>query len=222
MRCSRMNYLKKTQEYYSKWLDVEPSILTGNSIVFNKSAKRDNKPKGYSKCFHLYCYISNENIIVSYSERLEKEIEQVKEILKADLSIQSIKEILGNKLNWTLGHSLKFYFDDISKVLNTSEATQLTLNEYDDYLVFFNTLNPNTKTNDWLYDYYNSIVDRRYCWGIYEDQKLVSVTDCPDIPYMNDIIVEPGINTLENYRKRGYAKIVTGVLIKFLLENNKV
>ena len=39
---------------------------------------------------------------------------------------------------------------------------------------------------------------------------------------MDDIIVEPGINTLENYRKQGYAKIATGALIKYLLENNKV
>ena len=218
-----MDYLKKTLEYYSEWLDVEPSIFLEKNIEFKKSTKRDIRPKGYGQCFHLYCYISDKNIILSYSKMLENEMEQIKkEILKDDnISARKLKKILNAKLNGTIGHGIKFYFDAISKDLDTSKATQLTGNEYNDFLTFFKTLYSNTET-DWVKDYYNSMVDRGYCWGIYEDKKLVSVAEVPDIPYMVDIIVEPGIATLENYRKKGYAKIVTGALIKYLIKNNKV
>ena len=71
-------------------------------------------------------------------------------------------------------------------------------------------------------DYYYSVADRQYAYGIFRDHKLVSATDAPDIPYMSDLIVEPGINTLKGYRRRGYAKIAAGAMIEDLLDTGKI
>ena len=51
---------------------------------------------------------------------------------------------------------------------------------------------------------------------------MVSVTDAPGIPYMSDLIVEPGINTLQGYRRCGYGRIAAGAMVEYLLKNGKV
>ena len=39
---------------------------------------------------------------------------------------------------------------------------------------------------------------------------------------MADVVVEPGINTLPGYRRRGYAQTVVGALLKQVLGDGKV
>jgi RimJ/RimL family protein N-acetyltransferase len=63
-------------------------------------------------------------------------------------------------------------------------------------------------------------VSKGYSWGVYDEHNLVSVTDAPGIPYMSDLIVEPGINTLA--RRKGYAKMACAALIKKLVKDGKV
>ncbi|NLV91731.1 MAG: GNAT family N-acetyltransferase [Firmicutes bacterium] len=59
-------------------------------------------------------------------------------------------------------------------------------------------------------------------WGVYRDGRLASATDAPDVPFMKDVVVEMGINTLPEYPRQGLAKTVTGALIKYLLERGRV
>lgn len=219
-----MDYLKKTQAYYSKWLAIETNHFNKKKVVFKRTLERDIVPSGYNTCFHLYCYISDHQICVSYSGCLDLEIEQIKTFFKevtSSPSIEEIKALMKNVFNGNLEHSIKFYYDTIPHNLETANAIQLTENEYSDYLVFFEKQYPDTQT-DWVQDYYQALVDKGYCWGAYRDEILVSVTDTPIVPYMNDLIVDLGINTLQNYTHQGHAKTATGALIKHLIDHNKV
>jgi predicted GNAT family acetyltransferase len=69
-------------------------------------------------------------------------------------------------------------------------------------------------------EYYLDIVSKNYCHGIIVDNKLVSATDSPDMSYMQEFVQEIGINTLEEYRKRGYARTACISLINELLSKN--
>ena len=45
-------------------------------------------------------------------------------------------------------------------------------------------------------------------FGYFDKDKLVTVSDAPDMPYMNGIIQHTGIATVKEYRNKGYAKKV--------------
>jgi predicted GNAT family acetyltransferase len=80
---------------------------------------------------------------------------------------------------------------------------------------------PRADQENWLEDYFNMQVDKGYVYGVYVGQQLVSATEIPDLPYMRDVVAEPGINTLSEYRRQGYAKVVVGALLKHLLKEQK-
>ena len=120
-----------------------------------------------------------------------------------------------------VSHSLKFRFSQLPDGLDTSPAVQLEPGQYGDYLQFFQTQHPDASPEGWLKDYYASLTDRGYTYGVYDGRRLVCATDAPDIPYMSDVIVEPGINTLAPYRRQGYAKAAVVAMLEHLLAIGK-
>ncbi len=106
--------------------------------------------------------------------------------------------------------------------LDTARARQLTRDDYVDFLAYHTAQYPDAHQESWLHAYFNKIADKGYVHGVYVDDRLVSATDVPDLPYMADVVVEPGISTLASYRRRGYARTVVGALLKQWLKEGKV
>ena len=90
---------------------------------------------------------------------------------------------------------------------------------------FSKKIHPNAKTTgkdgNWLYKYFESITKKELCFGIVLDGKLVSATDSPTIPFLNDKFAMIGINTLPEYRKKGYAKTLVSAIIASILKQDK-
>ena len=83
------------------------------------------------------------------------------------------------------------------------------------------TQNPKASPDNWLLDYFNKLVENNRCFGVFEDNILVCATGAPDIPFMDDIITEPGIDTLTNYRSKGYAKAACAKYLEYALAQNE-
>jgi predicted GNAT family acetyltransferase len=64
------------------------------------------------------------------------------------------------------------------------------------------------------------MASKNYCHGIIPDNRLVSATDAPDMPYMRESVQEIGITTLKEYRGKGYARAACISLINELLPRN--
>jgi predicted GNAT family acetyltransferase len=88
------------------------------------------------------------------------------------------------------------------------------------YIDFLKTDNQNCSDYSWVKEYFLKLVSNNYSHGIIVDEKLVSVTDAPDMPYMKEYVQEIGINTLKEYRGKGYARAVCLSCIKELLSRN--
>jgi predicted GNAT family acetyltransferase len=102
-----------------------------------------------------------------------------------------------------------------------NRAIKLQVEDFPQFLEFFITENPGSET-DWLQEYFETIVKKGYAYGCFETGKLVSAGDLPTIPFMEDIIVETGICTLEEYRNKGYAKAVISNGLAAILKDGKV
>lgn len=157
---------------------------------------------------------------MSYSEAMKRELSSIVGVFTSYESLQDREERLKALLP-NLGHAVKFYYRGPIPTL-VSEVVQLQPDHYDDFLRFFQSQDPDANAEAWLPECYASLVRRGYAFGLFKDNQLISATDAPDVPYMDDLIVEIGINTLETYRNKGYAKMVVTAMLKYLLEAGKV
>ncbi len=217
------DYLSYAIRYYSEWLDVTPTQFDNAGVVAIPSVKRNIRQAGYSKIFSLYCFMTEKGVIVSYSPSLENRIPLLLKELETNAASDAVKTAIEAIFGKQPGSSNKYFFTELPENIDTSSVRQLSLEDFDKYRQFFHTQHNEVERDDvWLNRYFTGNVNQGYCFAVSVDDKLVCVTDAPDVPYMSDIIVEPGINTLAGYRKKGFAKITVGALIKYLLSMKKV
>lgn len=217
------DYLSYAKQYYSEWLDLDPTQFDNAGVVAIPSAKRNMRQAGYSMIFSLYCFITKKGVILSYSPSLENRIPLLLKDLETNTTPDVVETAIEAIFGKQPGSSNKYFFTELPESIDTSSARQLLLQDFDEYRQFFYAQHSTVKQdNVWLCKYFRGMVNKGYCFAVSVDDQLVCVTDAPDIPYMSDIIVEPGINTLAGYRKKGFAKIAVGALIKYLLSIKKV
>lgn len=93
--------------------------------------------------------------------------------------------------------------------------------EYSKYLEFYQKIHPNCKKFDWLQDYFTEMVNENLCCGLFDNDYLVCCSDAPSMPYMQDLVQEIGINTLDGFKGKGYATDVCFACEREILKNGK-
>ena len=218
--------LEVTKRYHANWLDVSPACLDAPGIVTVPSPKREIRQTGYGRRFDLYAFVAGQTTIISYHRRLEERMETIRAVFAdspdADTACGRLSEECGWQSAHAFKHAFKYVFAGLPSGLGTEAARCLTGGDYADFLRFHQEQYPAGGQETWLEEYYSGLVAQGCVYGIYADGHLVSATDMPDVPYMADEVAEPGINTLEGYRRRGYARIAVGALLEHLLEMGRV
>ena len=215
------NFYMQTKKYYAAWLDIPVERFENKGISLIETPKRKICPKGYPKNLEMYCVAFNDSIFISYSPELSKNIEFndiFNGAVDVSTSIIKMEKIFTDKLRHRRAH----YFTKLPKNIDTSKVVLLKNDNYNDYLQFFISQNPNASPDGWLYDYFVCLVKNNRCFGVYDNNILVCAIGAPDIPFMDDLITEPGIDTLIDYRRRGYAKAACAKYLEFALKQNKV
>lgn len=218
-----MNYLAATKKYYAEWLGVGHELLDLDGMfVTMYSPSRDTVQEGYSKPFDLYAYLSGETTILTYGQALEQSIDWIQSSFEKTDNVSELRRNFYDHFGVVLQHDYKYSFSKLPEGIDYVKAKQLSLKEYPAYLQFFRTQYPDSEPDSWLEDYFERMVTKGYAFGIFIGDELVSASDTPDMPYMKDSAVEIGMNTLPSYQKQGYAKIVLGATLKFIIDNHKV
>jgi RimJ/RimL family protein N-acetyltransferase len=218
-----MNYLDETKKYYAEWLGVSPELLhQAGKFYLSYSPNRDIVQEGYNKPFDLYAYLSGETTIVTYGQELVQSIDWIHSSFKNTKDIAELRRIFYDHFGKILQLDYKYYFSKLPLNIDYSKAKQLTLMDYPAYLQFFKTQYPDSGADLWLGDYYKRIVSKGYAFGLYVGDELVSVSDSPDMPYMKNDAIEIGMNTLPAHQNKGYAKVVLGAMLGFIINIPKV
>lgn len=217
-----MNTLVTTRRYYAAWLDVPPDHLTQPGLRAVPSPKRDVRQAGYARPFDLYAYIADDTTLISYGSRLADRIDAVVATFRSApdpvVVTARLRALLGPA---RVQHAHKFVFTALRAGLSTDSARPLTGADYDAFLRFHRAQYADADQAAWLPDYFAGLVARGDLFGVVVDGRLVSVADVPDVPYMSDLVAEPGIVTLAGYRRRGYATAAVGALLAHLLAEGK-
>lgn len=191
-----MDYYDRTQAYYSCWIGEKDIIQHAEEkVVFIYSEERNKVLYGYPMCYDIWLLRTDDRIFVSYGEKAKNKINEFKNAVTGrysiDMIFQGLQEIFGR----TPSIGIKFLYSGHTGT--SSKATLLTYHDYEYYLDFFKTINPGCKNTEWVKEYFNEMVENQMCCDIREGGKIVSCTDMPGMPYMQNFVQEIGINTLE-------------------------
>jgi hypothetical protein len=212
-----MNADKITYEYYSHWAGVNMTPEK-EGIFINYDPERDIIPKGYSQSMDVYVFANDNLMAVSYGNRAKEKIEKIADKIKENRNIDGLRVLLEKAFAANVGKNIKYIYRN--RLESSVPAVILNAAHCDLFLEFFREVNPNNKDYSWVKEYYLEIASKNYCHGIIIDNKLVSATNAPDMPYMQELVQEIGINTLKEYRGKGYARAACISLINELLSNN--
>ena len=212
-----IDFEKITNEYYSQMLGIDKIELNNKVNTFFNSA-RDNKITGYSYSMGIFILVIDKTINISYGIKTKDIMEKLMENIQENCEINQIKTVLETISQIKVKHSVKYAYRNIIDIKNNS--IRLGKEHFPLFLTFFKKNNSNVKDYSWVEDYFLEIVEKNYCHGVIIDGILVCVTDAPNMPYMSDKVQEIGINTLEEYRGKGYATMACISMINELVNNN--
>lgn len=188
-------------EYYCALAGVQEEIFFGEeSPVLVRNSLLDGTLPGYSVPVDMLVYERQGQYIVSCSGRGAGFLLTVEDNEGCEKMLRSRP------------CSLKFYYAG-SPAAGDSEAVRLSRENYPDFEEFYRQRNPGCGEAEWLEDYFCSISDRGFCYGIYRDGHLVSVSDSPELPILGDRFCEVGINTLPGFRRQGLAETICRAVI---------
>jgi len=217
-----MDYMAVTLAYYEHWLGKEGCISGGESIQFIYSDERNTCQAGYSQRFDMWLWLDTGRLVVSYGDRAADRMLLLKEAIGDTRDTLRVAEALTEVYGCHVLHEIAHVFEELPPMTNIETKT-LTSAGYADFEAFFLACNTDIDGGiGWLYDYFCEMAEGGYCAGVYADGILVSCTDGPTMPYMEERIQHTGINTLPAYRGRGYAKTACIAAAKNILEQGKV
>lgn len=198
-----------TNSFYSNFTGVNPLEVT-KGIHFVRFGARDQEVKGLGCKYAIYILVKEDMCIVSYAPQYAQFLNAlngcgVDEILSAVQSAYRLKEM-----------QLMIFRGE--RVRDFGNARILKESDYPLYKEFFCKANPEADPEGWLEDYFTEKAAKEYFAGYFLNGALVSVSDAPDMPYMENVIQHTGIETLQAERGKGYAKCTSALATHHLLE----
>lgn len=198
-----------TKDYYSRFCCINLKKLK-SGIHFICSSERDESLKGFGCKYTIYVFANDDFCVVSYSPKHKDFIEQLQGYGKDEI-ILAVNRRFGLK-------KTKLMMFEKETVTCYGNARILKAEDYHLYEAYFRTASPEADPDGWLYEYFIEKTDKEYFVGYLLNNKLLSVCDAPDMPYMEDIIQHTGISTLKEEQRKGYAKCTAALATHHLIE----
>lgn len=209
-----------TCEYYSKWLGQDGILCHEFSgIQYLYSNQRNTVQHGYGNRFDIYALCRKNRAVISYGDAAADRLGAMKDAIGGAMTAKEIGQNLERIFHCKASYGIKYVFETMPVVC--SEARVLAEADYKKYEAFFQNSYPGQNT-EWLSEYFYEMVRDCMCVGVFADGRLVSCTDTPEMPYMAGDVQEIGINTLREYRGRGYASAACSKCIQEILNHHKI
>lgn len=213
---NKNSYRRITEAYYEKWLGQD-GILSHDwkGMEYVYSRERNTVQYGYGRQFDIYALCQKDRTIISYGDRIGSSLDTLKHAIRGDMDAGDVGHAFEKIFQRKTNVNIKYVFESMQ---DTPSGTRiLTEEDYREYEAFWRKCNPGCEDTEWLKEYFDEMTQNHMCIGVYADDMLVSCTDAPGMPYMEEQVQELGINTLKEYRGRGYASMVCGSCIRELI-----
>ena len=224
--------------YLSAYLDVPVKRLENeHGVVITATEERSKLPKNSLLHMPLYAFCNQRALFVSCPPDLKDEVSFLLDIADIQIAFEALRSHFGDKERsktisfggqhgtCTSGYHQLFGLDNFSQLTDTTNAVMLSKDHYSQYYDFYFELHPSLRElspESWLPLRFDEIEKQKNDFFLYVDGKIVSATEATITPYMNDEIIELGVNTIEGYRRKGYAFAVCSAFMKEHLQKGIV
>lgn len=198
-----------TMRYYGRFCCTDISKLErGNYFIC--SAERDRILKGCGCKYFLFILKKDNLCVVSYSPSFKNFIDPLKQTCTDHIIVAAEEKFSLKKRRLMIfrGETVQQY----------GNARILGASDYPYYEAFFRATHKTSDPDGWLREYFLEKESKGYFTGYFKDNRLVSVCDAPDMPYMENEIQHTGIVTLEEERRKGYGKLTAALSTHHLLQ----
>lgn len=199
-----------TNDFYSCFCGINVSEAD-KGISFVCSDSRNEEVKGFGCKYSIFILVREDVTIVFYAPQYKDFFDKLQGMGNADI-------VTAVEASFKIKKMQLMQFNQ-ERVQDYGDAQLLKKSDYPLYEEFFRLASPKADPTGWLQEYFEEKAEKEYFAGYFKDGKLVSVCDAPDMPYMEDRIQHTGIVTLEDERRKGYAKCTAALAAHHLIEN---
>jgi len=196
-------YYDNTLRFQAAWLNVPPERLIEENHFVHPTKIRGDRIPGYAKPFQVYA-LRMEGKTAVYAA-----------------CVPALENELHRRLEKIKPTTAALWFEALNPAIDTSRARPLNGKDIGAFVRFHQEAYPECKNIDWVPDYARKLIGRDGLFGIFEGCRLVCAADLPDTPYLPELIAEPGIFTLREHRRKGYAAAVCAALIQAQLQRGR-
>ncbi len=198
-----------TTGFYSQFCGMDLSgAAAGTHFVCTR--ERDKALKGLGCKYTIYIFVRGDLCIASFSPKHRAVFEP--------LAACGVGEVISAVSQRFLLKRMQLMMFERETVTEYGRAKILEAADYPLYETFFRRANPNAAPDGWLKEYFMEKAEKEYLTGYLSGDRLLSVCDAPDMPYLEDKIQHTGIQTLREERRKGYAACTAALAAHHLLE----
>ena len=221
---SESELLQKYRNYFEEWLNLPlEEIIQAKGIILISNEKRRLKPRGWLMYLPICIFETNQAIIISCIPEWEDELRGKLNCVEAVDVMPIIKEYAKEKNLYCDGH-LFYGLDALNNNIDFSGAILMDDTQYDQNWEFCSKLYPTMyeiiEPDEQMAEEFKSMIKKepRYCYIV--DGKIVSMTEAENVPNIPEGVIHLGINTLREYRRKGYAAEVCAAFIDNYIRRN--
>jgi|GEM_PF-4252124 len=190
-------HYENTLRFQAAWLDVPPERLTEEKSFVRTTKIRGEQMPGYAKPFQVYALRMEGKTAVCAA------------------CVPTLEHETHRRLGKIEPTTAALWFEALNLAIDSSRACPLYEKDIGAFVRFYQEAYPECKNVDWVPDYARSMIDRDGLFGIFDGEgQLVCAADLPDTPYLPKLIAEPGIFTLREHRRKGYAAAACAALMQ--------
>jgi len=215
-----INLIRKYKDYFESWLSVPiEQILQNTGIQIFSNVGRTLKPDGWMTFIPVCGFESDGSLFISCIPEWEDEIRLLLKDSALSDSLNKIEQFSEEKTSLAFFNHAFFGLNRLNPNIDTTEVTLLNNSHFDAYIEFYRKANPNLcaiiDPYEFISEDFQERVDSKIHFCIFENDEMVSVTTSDNLPNKPTGLIQLGIDTLKDYRRKGYAEKVCAAFINY-------
>lgn len=193
-------------EYFSTYLGADLLQVNAGEIVVAGSARRLQPEYGWGYTVAAWLFRLGDATVISAQPALVEPIRRELDAQRDAHSIDDVMKVLAPALA-DLNPRRHFVYTANSDSIRRIEAPhvrRMTMNDIDAFIEMSRAIYPEIDVECETTDITRNIADG-IAFGAFADGRMVTRCYAPHIAHMQERVEEIGIDTLDGYRKRGFA-----------------
>jgi len=217
-----------TREYFEIYLGGSLSGMASGELRVYQTKRRSTNEEGWGYTVAVWVFLLGDHRAISVRPDLKDRIDEA--VISLDNPKAFFDESVQQQIQSICGEDFATVAIDILscrpnevRLHSCAGSRRMTEGDVDEYLTFKRTMWPNSDLDPECYktDILRNIRDG-IAYAVFQDGKMVSNASAPHIAHMQEVVEEPGVETLLEYRKQGCGKAVLSHCTKAILDLGRV